>query len=491
VAIHTFHSLGLSILRAHPGAAGLQHDFRVADQAERAGALAAVLDWPRPRAENLMHAISKAARSGVALSGEAAAAAIAYRDLLAANNWIDFDDLVGRAAELLANDSAVAAVYRDLFRFVSVDEFQDVDRSQYRLITQIAPPPTGRICIIGDPQQAIYGFRGADATCFERFRRDYPRATAVTLTRNYRSSGTIVAASTQVIAPAPDVPLAAMVREWSERITLYAAPHERAEAEFVVATIEQMIGGASFHAIDSGRAGGQAAALSFADFAVLYRTDMQAAPLCETFARAGIPFRKHSHAALAQDRVVGALLGALEAASPDDDLTARLRRTAERIATETGARAAIDLTLQRLLPLAQSCGGEEARFRDALALARDADFWDERGEGVALLTLHAAKGLEFACVFIVGLEDGVLPLHWGPEGLAPEDLAEERRLLYVGMTRAKDRLFLSHAARRFWRGRLRAQAASPFLADIERELLRLQQTASRRRKGEGRQLNLL
>src|SRR5262249_33996534 len=119
--------------------------------------------------------------------------------------------------------------------------------------------------------------------------------------------------------------------------------------------------------------------------------------------------------------------------APESDLAARLRKGGERLAAEQGESAARDLALQRLLTLAERCGGDEARFRDAVALARNVDFWDARGEGVALMTLHAAKGLEFACVFIVGLEDGVLPLHWGQPEDALEDLGEERRLFYVGM----------------------------------------------------------
>ena len=138
----------------------------------------------------------------------------------------------------------------------------------------------------------------------------------------------------------------------------------------------------------------------------------------------------------------------------------------------------------------RKCAGDAARLYDAVALARDADFWDERAEGVALLTLHAAKGLEFPFVFIVGLEDGVLPLHWGNQAdMGPEESAEERRLFYVGMTRAKDRLILSRALKRFWHGRSRAQAASPFLADIERELVK-HQAAHRQKRGD-RQLKLL
>jgi DNA helicase-2/ATP-dependent DNA helicase PcrA len=166
---------------------------------------------------------------------------------------------------------------------------------------------------------------------------------------------------------------------------------------------------------------------------------------------------------------------------------ARRRRSSVRCSFCCRSPAA----LQLLLPLAASCGGDTARFLDAVALATDADFWDPRAEGVALLTLHAAKGLEFACVFIVGLEDGVLPLHWGKAAdVTAEELAEERRLFYVGMTRAKDRLVLSRALKRLWRGRVQTQAPSPFLADIESELLKEQQSTLRRRRDD-RQLKLL
>jgi DNA helicase II / ATP-dependent DNA helicase PcrA len=491
IPIHTFHSLGLTMLREHANAAGLQRGFRVADEGERVAALAAALNLPRPRTESLIRAIGKCERTEIVPTGEVAEARAAYRAMLTANNWIDFDDLVALAVRLLANNADVAALYRDRFRCVLVDEFQDVDQRQYRLVTELAPPPKGNLCVIGDPHQAIYGFRGADAACFDRFRRDYPRATTVALRRNYRSSGTIIAASAQVIAAQRSEPIAEMVRERRERITIHAAPSARAEAEFVVATIEQAIGGASFFSIDSGRAGGHDAAFSFADFAVLYRTEAQAAPLCEAFVRSGIPFRKHSHSALAHAPAVRTLLNALATSASDGDLAARLRRAAGHVAANNGERAASDLALQRLLPLAESCGGDEARFRDVVALARDADFWDERAEGVALLTLHAAKGLEFACVFIVGLEDGVLPLHWGKQqDIAPEDFAQERRLFYVGMTRAKDRLVLSRALKRLWHGRERAQTASPFIADIESELLK-QQQADLRYKRSDRQLKLL
>jgi DNA helicase II / ATP-dependent DNA helicase PcrA len=489
IAVHTFHSLGLAMLREHANAAGLQRGFRIASEDERIAALAGALDLPKPRAQSLLRAIAQCDSRGIAPDGEVARARATYRAILAVNNWIDFDNCIGLAVRLLENHAAVAALIRQRFRFISVDEFQDVDTRQYRLLTLIASPPAGNLCIIGDPHQAIYGFRGADATCFDRFRRDYPGAATVALKRNYRSSGTIVAASSQIIAEKANEPIAEIVRDMHERITIHAAPSERAEAEFVVATIEQAIGGHSFFSIDSGRAGREHAALSFADFAVLYRTEAQSAALTEALARSGIPFRKHSHAPLGEDETVRALLDKLQADNaPGLEIAVRLKNAAQRLAPATDGTVAADLALQYLLPIAQSCGGDTARFLDAVTLASSADFWDRRADAVALLTLHAAKGLEFACVFIVGLEDGVLPLHWGQSD-AGDETGEERRLFYVGMTRAKDRLFLSRALKRQWHGRVREQRPSPFLADIESELVKHQRSQVSRRP-EDRQLKL-
>ena len=480
------------MLREHANAAGLQRGFRVAGETRRIAALAAALDLPKPRAQGFIRAMSRAARTEATLSGELAEARAAYRNVLATNNWVDFDDLVTLAVRLLENTPDIATLYRRRFRFVSVDEFQDIDPQQYRLITLIAPPPAGNLCVIGDPHQAIYGFRGADASCFAHFASNFTGATTVALKRNYRSSGTIVSASSQIIAGKTDEPIAEIVRDMHERITIHTASSERAEAEFVVAAIERMIGGHNFFSIDSGRASGQDAALAFADFAVCYRTEAQSAALAEALARSGIPFRKHSHAALAEDPAARALLGALEAVdAPELSLAERLRMAAQRVAADGQETAAVELTLQQLSALSESCGGDQVRFLDAVALASGADFWDERADGVALLTLHAAKGLEFPCVFIVGLEDGVLPLYWGKaETIGPDRLAEERRLFYVGMTRAKDRLLLSRALKRQWHGRVRVQAPSPFLADIESELI-TPQPAQLGRTPPDRQLKLL
>jgi uncharacterized protein (TIGR00375 family) len=485
VAVHTFHSLGLTILRGDPDAAGLRPGFRIVGEAERKSLLGEALAVPERKAERLLRAVSKAKRSHETPTADVAGAIRAYRDSLRKHNAVDFDDLVALPVAALAADAALAARWRSRFRFVSIDEFQDLDEQQYRLM-QLLAPPGSNLCVIGDPNQAIYGFRGADAACFTRFAGDYPGAAVVRLRRNYRSTGTIVTASAQVIASADDA--LALVRDMRERIAIHAAASERAEAEFVVATIERLIGGSSFFAIDSGRVTGPAeAALGFADIAVLCRTDAQTEALAEALARAGIPFKTGSQRRLAEDPAVRALLA--EIAPDEEPLAVAIDVAAARLRHRKGADpAAIAAALARLAALAQSCGGNRTRFTDAIALATDADFLDPRADRVSLLTLHAAKGLEFAVVFIVGLEDGILPLTWGARNEAAR--AEERRLFYVGMTRAKDRLILSRAKQRLWRGKLRTLAPSPFLGDIEAELLRHQQSSPLPRRTEDRQLKL-
>jgi len=484
VAIHTFHSLGLSILREHASAAGLHRGFGVASEAERAALIAETLGLGASKAERLLRAISKEKRThGRAREGSSEA----YSRALAMRSWIDFDDLVALPVRALTEDPTLAARYRNRWRWISVDEFQDVDEQQYRLLKLLAPP-AANLCVIGDPNQAIYGFRGADASCFERFRQDYPAARAMHLRRNYRSTGTIVTAAAQVIASSPNQPIAEMVRDMHERIAVQTAPTERAEAESVVKAIEAMIGGHSFFSIDSGRAiRAPESQRSFADFAVLYRTEAQAAALCEALERSGIPYKRNSHRPLMDEPAVQALLEELGKDGEGTTLADELRAAAERLAQRGDAGAMI--ALQRLVALAETWGNDRVGIKDAAALTTDAEFWDARADRVSLLTLHAAKGLEFPVVFIVGLENGLLPLHWDAADEAA--MAEERRLFYVGMTRAKDRLILSHARQRFWRGRLRMLEPSPFLRDIEAELVKHQPAQQWRGKPQDRQLKLL
>jgi len=240
----------------------------------------------------------------------------------------------------------------------------------------------------------------------------------------------------------------------------------------------RLIGGFSQFSIDSGRVDtNDGETFSFNDFAVLYRTDAQAAPLVEALGRSGIPFQKRSHHRLASQGAVQEILRALQ--EPVEELEEgrnmpfRLAQAAERLRDGGEGRTAdsdteITAAVELLLPLATACTDDLEAFLAEVALGAEADTWDPRAERITLMTLHAAKGLEFPVVFLVGCEDGLLPFHF--PGQEP-DLAEERRLFFVGMTRAESHLYLSHAHRRFRHGSAREAQPSPFLAAISEELL--------------------
>jgi superfamily I DNA/RNA helicase len=495
MVVTTFHGLGLRILREQHEAVGLGPGFRIADEAERLELLAELLGCPEREARRLLPELVRRKRARAArwpsLDAEASEVAgplARYEAAMRKRDLVDLDDLLALPVMLLAGDPALAARYRERFGFVAVDEYQDVDELQYRLL-RLLTTPDANLCVIGDPDQAIYGFRGADVGFFLRFAEDFPGATTVRLTRNYRSSPAIVAGALQAIAPSTLVAgreLAAMAgQDAPARIIIHQAPSDLAEAEFVVQTVDRLLGGASFLSLDSGRAdGGAEHGLSFADVAVLYRTDAQSGPLAEALDRAGMPFQKRSHDRLGDRPAVRALVRALrDPAAPDPpagdrSLAARLAAAATSGpgGDAAGAAEALDL----LAPLAARCGDDLDRFLAELALGDEVDTWDPRADRVSLLTLHAAKGLEFPVVFLAGCEDGLLPLRFGPP-LSPEEAAEERRLFFVGMTRARSHLFLSHARRRAWRGSVREAEPSPFLADLEAALLDHARATARRR----------
>jgi DNA helicase II / ATP-dependent DNA helicase PcrA len=254
---------------------------------------------------------------------------------------------------------------------------------------------------------------------------------------------------------------------------------------FVARTIDELVGGLSHRSVDSQAV--SPGALSFSDIAVLYRTDGQAAAIVDALSRAGIPVQKRSHDRLTDRAGVAAIARELWFTdSGPRGLAERVRFVARTLVerppldsavTPTDLYAAVDL----LTPLAARCGDDLDRFRTELATGAEVDAWDPRADRVTLLTLHAAKGLEFPVVFLVGCEDGLLPLrHPGTELSAAEE-AEERRLFFVGLTRAQDRLYLSHSARRFRHGSEHQMRPSPFLRTIDAALLELRGAEAPRR----------
>lgn len=268
------------------------------------------------------------------------------------------------------------------------------------------------------------------------------------------------------------------------RLIIHPARSEKAEAEFVVQSIEQVIGGISFFSLDSDRSDGERERdYSFADFAVLYRTGAQADVIEEALERSGIPYQRHAHRCLSEHPQGQRLLEFMQ----EQDGTASVRESLdEAIATLGTVEGEKDETdpdgLYKVLrEIADNSGADREQFISQVHISQEFDARDERADRCSLMTLHAAKGLEFPVVFIVGCEEGLVPLKWND---APEEetLAEERRLFYVGMTRARDKLILSHAQKRFRHGRQSERKPSRFLQDIERELLEIRKSDYKKQK---------
>ncbi|MER7016142.1 UvrD-helicase domain-containing protein [Saccharopolyspora sp. NPDC000359] len=466
MTVATFHSFGLQVLREQHAHLGLSAEFGLADAARQHQVLTTVTGDERS-ARQVAPRLSLARRTATEdpLLAD-------YLAALRQADLVDFDDLVALPVELLTSRPDLAEHYQQRYRWITVDEYQDVDELQYRLLRLIAPDGAN-LTAIGDPDQAIYAFRGADVGFFLRFEQDYAGAPVLALTRNYRSGAHILDGALRAIAPSTLVTgrvLHAASARPAHRIVSHRAVDERAEAAFVARTIDELIGGASFHSLDSGRATGHGpGGIGFNDIAVLYRTDAQSHAILDELTRCGLPAHKRTHDRLSARPGVELLVRELQhVAERGGPVTEQLSLAAKTVAdlVPDQQRPEVHTAVELLAPLARRCGQDLPRFCREVLLGAEVDTLDPRAEAISLLTLHAAKGLEFPVVFLVGCENGLLPLRWPGTEPTDDDIAEERRLFFVGMTRAQDHLYLTHAARRTQRGSTQDRTRSPFLATL-------------------------
>ncbi|MFL7869219.1 MAG: ATP-dependent helicase [Anaerolineales bacterium] len=466
---------------------------------------------------------------------------IEYQKRLIASNAVDFDDILVYAARLLEDNPEVREKYAQRFKHVLVDEFQDTNIAQYTLIKHMASAHHN-IFVVGDPDQSIYRWRGADWRNVQRFERDFPDTQVILLEQNYRSKQNILDAAMSVIDRAHNRRRKQLFTERGEgeRLFYYEAPDDYAEASFVVDTIAQLVASQQFEP---------------GECAVMYRTNAQSRLLEEAFLQARLPYRLvgaqrfygrrevkdmiaflrlvyNANDEASLNRVinvpprgigsktlstlysaasaVGITPGALvldlargsnspyweqfssrAAVSLADFgvLLANWRAAAQTLTvTELFDRIATDIGYKEYLDDGTDEGAErwenvsELRrltqeyvtrtldeFLQDVALISDQDTMIETVNAPTLLTLHAAKGLEFGAVFIVGLDDGLLPHSRSFD--EPEEMEEERRLFYVGITRAKDKLYLIRSVRRGGRGYAEETYPSRFLDDIPADLL--------------------
>lgn len=427
IFIGTFHLLGLRIIRDCRG-----DDFVIYNREEQVELLRSLTKDSVKKAQQAVDRISRIKNFLVDGDDETGTIYEAYQSVLRQRNAFDFDDLIGTPIELLQNGD-IARTYQDRFKYIIVDEYQDINPAQYRLLRLLAGPGCN-VCAVGDPDQAIYAFRGADLENFLDFDKDFPGAARITLAENYRSTETILHAADSVIRNNRKRIDKALVstRETGAQISVLSVPDERAEGAFIVQEIEHRMGGTSHYQQYTNAARRSAErSFRFSDFAVIFRTNAQAKALEGAFSASGIPYQVIGRRSSAQAKEIEETVAYLRSLIHPDHAAA------------PGPADAADATEAKLL-----CA---------------ADFFDPRADAVTLMTLHMAKGLEFPVVFITGCEDGLVPCTIMKDGI---DVEEERRLFYVGMTRAKDELFLLHSRRRFLYGRQLTPSPSPFLSEI-------------------------
>jgi DNA helicase-2/ATP-dependent DNA helicase PcrA len=476
----------------------------------------------------------------------------AYQRLLAIQGFCDYEDLIFNVVKLLEINADQRRRYQDKFQHIFVDEYQDLNQSQYRIIRALAEDgnTVKDLCVIGDPDQSIYGFRGSDVTFFNRFKEDYPNCGVIRLTRNYRSTQAILEASFQIIKNhrlhSSDMRTYSEIRG-VRTISILELANERAEAEAIAGIIEQQIGGTGFHSIDTGsvKDANLAQSCSYSDFALFYRTHEQHRIIAEVFDKKGIPYQIASReTALDQnglpelisylkiiegrggffdyDKILQLAIPGLGKKAMDQfknwcfqnrfslqegfmkvnrypipGMAAAKQHILNQFSNQV-AQIRTDVTAlsvaEKLRYISQNtplsgilnkdrrsqeafsdlivyAGQFEARpidFFAATALHTDTDAYLPQVEKVSLMTMHAAKGLEFPVVFITGCEQGLIP-YLNPEK-KQNNLQEERRLFYVAITRAMERLFLTRASKRRIYGRLHERRLSSFVADIENQL---------------------
>lgn len=541
LTLGTFHAVALDMMRSCR-----QGEMRqVIDEAEAAQVLAEVL------ADGDAGLSVRDARSAISLSKtdpeveapeELRGLYQAYQDRLHRLGVWDYDDILLEFLAMLRQGDEASDRVRNRFRHVLVDEFQDVNAVQYRLVTALSRDGAG-LFVIGDPDQAIYGFRGASPAYFRRLREGLPAARTFVLKRTYRSTRQVVDAATSVIRGRGRLEA---VRGEGVTIRMVSVPGETAEGIAVVREISRMMGGADM--LQADEAAGRDPATGrgdrgLSDFAVLFRTGRQAEAIERCFVEEGLPYRvvgqkgflsaepvRHAlaffnyafrpegslrllramaipvfhpgKAALDRStRTVDGIdesdlpLSVREKVSALSDAAAAFRTMAKTESVEALVRAwqeaagtEDDDDMARLARMAVNFGTVR-RFLDTLVLGADADYVRIGGvtrppaEAVTLSTLHASKGLEYPVVFICGVEEGLIP-H------ASADPEEERRLLFVGLTRAKDEAVMLCARSRLRFGERIRPEPSRFLEDIPTELLKRERLTAQRRVRQADQLSL-
>jgi len=525
----TFHSICAKILRQEIQVLGFRRSFLIYDEDDSLSAIKHVMETLEidkkqynPRAiknfisgaKNELITPAQYRKYAQGYFGEIVQKVYElYQKDLKTANALDFDDLIMKTVEVFQNPPAggpdILKRWQNLFKYILVDEYQDTNHAQYMLIKLLARRHNN-LFVIGDDFQAIYGFRGANFRNILDFEKDYPKAKVIKMEQNYRSTQNIIQAASKVIEKNI---LRSEKALWTENeaglpATIFEAQNEIDEADFIIGEINAL------------RHIGQ-----FNDFVILYRTNAQSRIFEEVLMQNNLPYRLIGALRFYERKEIKDILAYLKLiANPDDKVSlkriinvpprgigeksqnlpageaganpkiqrfnemiegfriiankAKLPKLIDTVAQESGYRDWIlDGTeegemrwenIEELKSVAQRAVSLE-EFLENVALVADIDNYDRATDAITLMTLHNAKGLEFPVVFMVGMEEGLFP--HSRSMMDPAELEEERRLCYVGMTRAKKRLYLTYATARMIYGGLQSNQPSRFLSDIPEELI--------------------
>lgn len=565
VWISTFHSMCVRILRRDVDHIGYSKNFTIIDGSEQLTLMKRVvkelnIDPKKYDPRSILGAISNAknelltvaafsARQGSLFEEIVARCYDLYQKELRRNQCLDFDDLIMLTIRLFQDNPDILQYYQRKFHYIHVDEYQDTNHAQYTLVNMLAAG-FRNLCVVGDADQSIYGWRGADMQNILDFEKDYPDAQTILLEQNYRSTQNILSAANQVIGHNQNRKEKKLWTEndQGEPITYYRGDSERDEGRFVVSEIQRLQ---------------REEQRKYGDFAVLYRTNAQSRVIEETFLKANIPYKMVGGHKFYDRKEIKDILAYLQViANPADSLSllriinvpkrgvgagsieklqsfanlhdfslleagqnVALSSLKGKAATEIEKLAQSLADFNQMIPylsvteltkevLAKTGYEDELKrqnnlesqnrlenleeflsvtmefdksygalpeeeqeapedkltlFLNDLALLSDVDSYEEEASEVTLMTLHAAKGLEFPVVFLVGMEEGVFPLSRAM--MEEAELEEERRLAYVGITRAEEALYLTNALSRTLYGKNQYNRPSRFVSEIETELL--------------------
>ncbi len=508
--ISTFHSLCAKILRIDGNNIGITNNFLIYDDQDQIDVIKLaykVLDIsPKEyKPSSILASISQAKNELINPNDypnyarghyqEVVAKVYpVYQKILKENNALDFDDLILKTVELFREDKYVLEKYQNKFRYILVDEYQDTNHAQYAL-TKLLGGKFNNVTVVGDFSQSIYSFRGADFSNLKKFEEDFKGTKTFRLSQNYRSTQKILDAASSVISKNTSHPVLSLwtEKEEGEDIILYEASSEHNEAEFIINQIMNIK---------------YQDKLNYSDFAVLYRTNAQSRSIEEVFLHQGMPYVLIGGIRFYERREIKDILAYLRVlVNPKDKISykrieklgkGRLEKFEEfrkDVNLENETINIMDSLLRKTeyLYLFDEKDEEDrsrlenikelrsvaiefpmiSQFLENVSLVEQEYLpdhpKDEVRNAVNLMTFHGAKGLEFPVVFMVGMEEGLFP--HSRSLMDRSELEEERRLCYVGITRAQDKLFLTYSRRRLYFGQRTSNIVSRFILELPKTAL--------------------